>query len=875
MKVMNLGARLVLIAGLSLAVASIGCSSDGGGDGGTGGGGDGGSGGGGGMGDGGSGGMGEGGGGGMGEGGMGGGGTGGTPPPEFTITATPAGTAFATDVEVTLEATGPGSDVATIYYTTDLTPVLDEDGNVQGIEYDGPIDIDETTVLKFLGGAETGGGGGGGGGGDGGAVYSSEQWEGYTRTNGDSKFEEWAESGHGDIAAEAWRHWDADGAVPNRCAKCHAAESVPGVGNSLGFLEFATSGEVNEEAPLPLGLECAACHERFPTIYSDLETYFALEPVEFPSGEELTLYANSNICMSCHQGRESGEDVKDTIADSEGPYTFINIHYYPAAATMFGSEAIGGFEYEDLDYRPRNTFPSHPGDVTNCVGCHMQNAEDGEGHTWQVGVDNCTGCHGGDSFETLGGSPQSNYDKISALLPELYAEIQTYADEVIGMPIVYDSSAYPYWFNDNGNGANYGNRYTDFDAALLAAAYNYQAALKDPAGYIHNGIYLQQIVHDSIVDLGGTSSVDVIGRGDLALNGSDVGLALKTEQWAISGHGALDEEAFRHWDEDGAIPGSCTKCHSTAGFAEFADGDPTTEQLPLNGVDCWSCHVSRNLFANTATRYSTSTSGDPLEPVEFPSGAELTLGNDGNMCMACHQGRSSGSDVDDAESNGQNAYDSFDFINIHYYAAAAVLFGTEAAGGYEYDNGEDYRGRNTFVGLHDTMGLNLTDCVGCHMNSSGDAAKRAKHTFLPEEVGDCSLCHGGGPRFRDLNTAPRTNWNAIESLKAQLLVAIQAYATTGNPATGLPQDSPVQYEGSSYPYWFIDGVAPIYPNRYRDFDRTMLRAAYNYVVADKDPGGYIHNGTYVQQLLWDSILDLGECPNLNPPPQGRDPIICE
>ena len=32
------------------------------------------------------------------------------------------------------------------------------------------------------------------------------------------------------------------------------------------------------------------------------------------------------------------------------------------------------------------------------------------------------------------------------------------------------------------------------------------------------------------------------------------------------GHFAGSEEAFRHWDEDGEVPGSCSKCHSAAGL---------------------------------------------------------------------------------------------------------------------------------------------------------------------------------------------------------------------------------------------------------------------------------------------------------------------
>ena len=116
-----------------------------------------------------------------------------------------------------------------------------------------------------------------------------------------------------------------------------------------------------------------------------------------------------------------------------------------------------------------------------------------------------------------------------------------------------------------------------------------------------------------------------------------------------------------------------------------------------------------------------------------------------------------------------------------------------------------------------------------------------------------------------MSGSPTLNFQDIETLKSELLAAIQAYATTGNPMTGLPKDSPVQYEANSYPYWFIAGELPIYPNRYLDFDFTMLTAAYNFVVADRDPAGYIHNGAYIKQLLYDSIEAMGATPTIPRP----------
>jgi hypothetical protein len=42
---------------------------------------------------------------------------------------------------------------------------------------------------------------------------------------------------------------------------------------------------------------------------------------------------------------------------------------------------------------------------------------------------------------------------------------------------------------------------------MLTAAYNYNVGAKDPAGYVHNGDYIKQLLYDSIVAMGGTPSV--------------------------------------------------------------------------------------------------------------------------------------------------------------------------------------------------------------------------------------------------------------------------------------------------------------------------------------------------------------------------------
>jgi hypothetical protein len=288
-------------------------------------------------------------------------------------------------------------------------------------------------------------------------------------------------------------------------------------------------------------------------------------------------------------------------------------------------------------------------------------------------------------------------------------------------------------------------------------------------------------------------------------------------------------------------------------------GDATTGTLPTTAVDCWSCHNNNDLFANAETRYDDLVTNTALASIVFPSGDEASFDNASNMCMGCHQGRSSKVQVDNATPNSTvqspTDYDSYNFINIHYYAAAATLFGTDVRGGYEYDT-ETYRGQNTFVGLHTLDGRTLVDCIGCHLNASDEASDKKRHTFLPQ-VKDCNLCHSGQD-FQDLSGSPGDNFREIEILVEDVFAAIRDYGENG-----LPQPSPVIYDPSAYPYWFKDnGMGANYGNRYTDFDFDMLTAAYNFQVALKDPAGYIHNGGYIEQLLFDSICLMGGTPRV-------------
>jgi hypothetical protein len=647
--------------------------------------------------------------------------------------------------------------------------------------------------------------------------------------------EEWANSPHNDAEAEAFVHWDEDGEIQESCAKCH---STPGYQDFIGA-DGSEAGVVNAPAPLGSTVECAACHN---------DVTIDMTSVVMPSGIELMGLGDESRCMQCHQGRHStvsvnagieeaglaGEADLDTVSEDLG---FSNIHYYAAAATQYGTLAKGGYEYDGKTYDSKF---EHVAGYDTCVDCHNP-------HTLEVQLDECVQCHEGlTSSEDLvnirmvgslvdyngnGDMEEGIYAEIEGLREMLYGAMQSYASEVTGTPIAYESHSYPYFFIDtDGDGAAseeeaaFPNAYNAWTPRLAKAAYNYQVSLKDPGRYAHGGKYIIQLLYDSIEDMNNAIATPV-----------DLSAANRIDH----GHFAGSEEAFRHWDEDGAVPGRCSKCHSAAGLPLFIEQGVTIEQPHANGFNCATCHDSLDEY----TRYVS-------EEVEFPSGAVLSLaldendveGLESNLCMNCHQGRSSANTVNAriGDIPDDEVSDALGFINIHYFAAGASLFGSEAMGAYEYD-GQEYVGRNEHVGKFDS-------CVECHDTHA-----------LEVVVEDCAECHDGveGPEtlanIRESEVDYDGDGDVEEGLKGEidtmaeaLLAAMQAYAAATDGV------DPIVYDSHAYPYFFNDAE-----ERYATWTPALLRAAYNYQYSQKDPGAFAHNGQYLIQVLYDALNEMG------------------
>jgi hypothetical protein len=311
--------------------------------------------------------------------------------------------------------------------------------------------------------------------------------------------------GHLNRAGKAFHEWDNVAEIPAVCARCHGAEAVP---------EYLRTGK-NAAAPhAPNAFTCNNCH-------SDLNTRarHKVTKVTFPGGVEVDSGNNdSNLCMTCHQGRESTASVNSKAVgarplDTPDPnLVFVHVHYFPAGATIYGTQAKVGYEYPGKTYAGHF---SHVPNMNNCTNCH-------EAHSGELQVAKCGGCHGGISkkeelpnirLNTAGdfdgnGRQQGLGREIASLHEQLYAAIQHYAKEAAGAPIAFSKEAYPYWFKDtNGNGKidpdelKPANKYAAYTPRLMQAVYNHTFITRDPGAAYHNPRYAVQLLYDSLESL--------------------------------------------------------------------------------------------------------------------------------------------------------------------------------------------------------------------------------------------------------------------------------------------------------------------------------------------------------------------------------------
>jgi len=327
--------------------------------------------------------------------------------------------------------------------------------------------------------------------------------------------------------------------------------------------------------------------------------------------------------------------------------------------------------------------------------------------------------------------------------------------------------------------------------------------------------------------------------------------------WWGSAHADASAEAFTHWNEDEPplVPVNCAKCHSGDGFLDFLGQDGSAGlavDAPAAVNSVISCEVCHNEKA------------DMLQVASFPSGAQISMGNPDALCGSCHSGTGAGADVKAAvgDYGDDELIADGAFAAPHYAFAAATQMGAEAESGYQYE-GKSYAGRflhangvQTCTQCHDPHSLHIRQnygnddnlCAACHSNVTGYADYR--------DVTVSKLDYDGNGQVEGI-------YYEIEGMRGVLYRAMQQYASSRLSQPLLWTDQ--------YPYWFNDSNAngevdegeAVFANQFKSITPRLMRAAFNFQFSAKDEAGYLHNGDYMLQLLYDSIEDLAQVVELD------------
>ena len=319
------------------------------------------------------------------------------------------------------------------------------------------------------------------------------------RIDNDQAISDWFRSAHANTAAEAFRHWDEDGEIRAACATCHSGEGF----RDFHGLDGTDAGVV--DGPINVGgvVDCGTCHNA---------GLAEVTEITFPSGLVHPVQGVEASCLTCHQGRTAGVTVETAIAGLEidepnAELRFINPHYATSAATWLGGYGGAGYQYDGRDYSGR-FFHARP--VSSCNSCH-------DPHTLEIDFEPCMTCHQADSPEDIRIARQS-YDgsgntsvgirsDIHANADRLLDMIRAYTVDIVGVPVIYDGTRYPYFFADtNGDGAidtadGSPVRYGSWTPRSLRTAFNWKLVTADPGNYAHNPEYALELLYDSIADL--------------------------------------------------------------------------------------------------------------------------------------------------------------------------------------------------------------------------------------------------------------------------------------------------------------------------------------------------------------------------------------
>lgn len=337
--------------------------------------------------------------------------------------------------------------------------------------------------------------------------------------------QEWKQSGHGNNYEPPWNYRNnfktqgTAGANPattygKQCVRCHTATGYINYVSSnftdispWGLAEYNAGDKTNQV------LACNACHDDGNgNTYAfkrrsvpQVTAYYAYSTVytkKFVLSHQFPDLATSNICMSCHTGREIGAVI--TEAKNRGFSNFstslINSHYLTGGATVF---KISGYEYSGpgRSYENNSNYAHDRIGIGNynstgsdgpCVTCHLKPKRHSflpvvkSGTTITSVVSTvCANCHPG------GWQTTDSYGVLDLQLKKAgyLAAIEALKQQIKAKNYNVNTTGSQDW--ERAYGAAGGPN-------TMGAFFNYYLLSHDYGGFAHNSRYVKRLLYDSI-----------------------------------------------------------------------------------------------------------------------------------------------------------------------------------------------------------------------------------------------------------------------------------------------------------------------------------------------------------------------------------------
>jgi hypothetical protein len=275
--------------------------------------------------------------------------------------------------------------------------------------------------------------------------------------------QQWINSGHGNLTADPWVHYNWKLTSRQACQQCHTTTGFKNFANSQAT--YDANGDTNPDTPNDFShlsgeqlevIYCDGCHVNYSggmrnpgPITANYNVFISgvkYADVSYPYPD----VSKSNVCMGCHTGRESGESIKQLNVQGGMPsanfgnLSFINSHYLTAGGTLFTAT---GYEYTGKNYGNPTSYKhdkigsaAAPGTGISgpCAGCHMSATEshlflpvtrDVNGVITAITSPACSICHPSDpsgealslSASVLENQKTLLHDSLEALLRQLDA----------------------------------------------------------------------------------------------------------------------------------------------------------------------------------------------------------------------------------------------------------------------------------------------------------------------------------------------------------------------------------------------------------------------------------------------------------------------